>query len=161
MVCSAAGGREANGPGIALEVIAGWREIFPRFYRFQEDYFVIFETARFRVHTTTKSVWVEQRDPDGWVLREQRAIPLSPASLADAAEASALRNAVADYETSHPGDGSLRAVLTGVPEIKKFTARKEPVRIVKPSTRLVPSKRPNAWRQPLRPPIRPAAPAAE
>lgn len=125
---------------------------------------MIFETARFRVHTTNKSAWVEEKEPDGWVLREQRSIPLPAASFADAAESSAIRDALADFETSHPDDGSLRAVLTGVPEAKKPAIRpkeKTGLPAAKGLVRFVAGKKQTAWRQPLRPPLRPTMPTPE
>jgi len=118
---------------------------------------VIFETSRFRVHTTAKSVWVELREPAGWVLREQRAIPLAAAWLSDASEASPLRDAIADFETERPGDKSLRAALTATAAPKPLT-RHNAARVVVPKFAVRPSapKKQASWRQPLRPPLKPS-----
>jgi hypothetical protein len=117
---------------------------------------VIFETDRFRVHTTAKSVWVETRESSGWVLREQRAIPIPKNWLTDSSEVSALKDAFADFERIHPGDTSMLAALTGIPQSKppQVKPREQPRPVA-------PKKQPTAWRQPLRPPLRPILPASE
>lgn len=78
----------------------------------------VFETERFRVHITGKSVWVESKDGLNWVFCNQHALPVS----AECGDSEALRAAVEHYEETRGGDDSLRSALTGI--------RKEPVRVL-------------------------------
>lgn len=116
---------------------------------------VVFESPRFRVHITDKVVWVEQRESTGWVFRAQLTIPVSFESLDATAHSSTLKEAVADFEESRPGDTSLRSALTGyrAPVTAQIVQRDHPRRVVlraAPRTRMVRQ----FWsREPLRPPL--------
>jgi hypothetical protein len=113
----------------------------------------IFETPRFRVHIAGKSAWLENREPAGWVLRAQLAIPVSAHSLTAADQTSPLRAAVLDFENARLGDTSLRAALTGI----RVLRRPAPVRIVSKPQLPKPNNGQHGWRQPVRPPLKPVS----
>ena len=115
----------------------------------------IFETPRFRIHIAGKSAWLENREPAGWVLRAQLAIPVSAHSLTAADQASPLRAAVLDFENARLGDTSLRAALTGI----RVLRRPAPVRIVSKAPVRKPNNAQHGWRQPVRPPLKPVSSA--
>jgi len=114
-----------------------------------------FETKRFRVQITGKTVWVESSDGAGWVFRNQHALPLAPEALRGRSESSVLRAAVQHFERTHGGDTSLREALTGVHETKTVT----PVPPAAGKTRVYSPARSagrvplNRFRLPLRPPL--------
>jgi hypothetical protein len=123
----------------------------------------IFETPRFRIHIAGKSAWLENREPGGWVLRAQLAIPVSAHSLTAADQTSPLRAAVLDFENARLGDTSLRAALTGTRESRTRSvapvarAQTAPARIVSKPQLPKPTNGQHGWRQPVRPPLKPVA----
>jgi len=108
---------------------------------------VIFETDLFRIQILGRTAWVEARDGQNWVLKNQHALPISTQSLE---EPSPLRSAVEDFERAKHGDTSLRNALM---------LQKPAPRIEKPAIRPVPPPSPaktaprRTFRGPLRPPL--------
>jgi hypothetical protein len=125
----------------------------------------VFETDRFRVHITGKAAWVEAKDGVNWVFCNWHALPAS----SDCSDSDALKAAVADYEEAR-GESSLRIALTGIGQVSRSTAIKQPIQAaLKPSPkvaiaparskRIVSSAREKkasgyfGFRSPLRPPL--------
>jgi hypothetical protein len=112
---------------------------------------VVFEAPQFRVHITDRVAWIEKKELTGWVLGAQLTIPVSFEALDGSDQRSTLRAAIADFETSRPGDKSLRAALTGyrAPATARVLPRRGAVHPV-PHTRSIAKY----WTpQPLRPPL--------
>ncbi len=116
---------------------------------------VTFETKRFRVQITGKTVWVESSEGAGWVFRNQHSLPVPPDALHGRSDSSVLRAAVQHYERTHGGDSSLREALTGVRAAKPIPPVAAPVE----RPRMAPMNRFNGrvplnrFRLPLRPPL--------
>ena len=116
----------------------------------------VYETGRFRVHITGKAAWVEAKEGANWVFRNWHALPVS----ADCSDSDGLKAAVADYEETLAGNGSLRSALTGIREQPSKPAIQPARAVITParpqravSTR---TKKPSGYygfRAPLRPPL--------
>ena len=119
---------------------------------------IYFETRQFRVHITDTVAWIENREPTGWVLRGQVAIPVPREALSAGAYPGTLAAAVLEFEESRPGDNSLRAALTGYrePAAVRVLPGEKLRRVRLPGARRVFQAQPEKrfWtRGPLRPPL--------
>ena len=114
-----------------------------------------FETKRFRVQITGKTVWVESSEGAGWIFRNQHSLPVPPEALRGRSDSSVLRAAVQHFERTNGGDSSLREALTGIREAKPLppvapSIVKPPV---DPANGFHGRAASNRFRLPLRPPI--------
>jgi hypothetical protein len=112
---------------------------------------LIFETKRFRVQVMGKTAWVESREGEGWIFRNQHTLPVALGAWSKAGDDSVLRAAVRHFEQIHKGDSSLRAALTGPGETKGDTVMNPAVPVAPIAKRV--SLRPRRGRLPLRPPL--------
>jgi hypothetical protein len=115
-----------------------------------------FETKRFRVQITGKTVWVESKEGAAWIFRNQHQLPIPAAALHGRSEATVLRAAVQHYERANNGDQSLREALTGIKEEQKpmnpAPAASAPAKPYRLPRRIAPAAQ--AFRQALRPPLK-------
>ena len=120
-----------------------------------------FETKKFRVQISGKSAWVETKEGEGWIFRNQHTLPMHAEAL-QSRNATLLRSALQQYELAHPGDTTMREAITGIratptpavrlPQVPRVQAL--PVRRVGMMARISASVK--SFRVPLRPPLAPA-----
>ena len=120
----------------------------------------VFETERFRVHIVGKAAWVETKEGENWVFRNQHALPVS----GHCGDSDALKAAVEHFEETRRGDTSLRSALTGIrpervqPAVKRSIpiATKPPAKSPALAAKSAHAKKSlgfYGFRAPLRPPL--------
>jgi len=106
-----------------------------------------FESELFKIQILGKTAWVEVREGQSWVLKNQYALPLSSQALE---ESPVLHAAVEYFERTRP-DQSVHSLLTlqkPVQRIEKPVVRPAPTPV-----RVAPRK---VFRGPVRPPLIPS-----